>query len=68
MQHCGEHVRMLHDQGVGAMVQPYVKEVDAMGERALTFFNGEFSHAMHKEAVLQQALVRIASRWSRRSN
>lgn len=48
-----EHVHMLHGEGVDAMVQPYVKEIDTMGERALVFFNGNFSHAMRKGAVLQ---------------
>lgn len=48
-----KHVGMLHGEGIDAMVQPYVKEIDTMGERALVFFNGKFSHAVRKGAVLQ---------------
>lgn len=50
-----EHVRMLHRDGIEAMVQTYVKEIDTMGERALIFFDGQFSHAMRKDAVLQKS-------------
>jgi hypothetical protein len=50
-----EHVRMLHREGADAMVQSYVKEIDTMGERALVFFDGKFSHAMRKDAVLQKS-------------
>lgn len=48
-----KHVRMLHGAGVDAMVQPYLKEIDTMGERALVFFDEKFSHAVRKDAVLQ---------------
>ncbi|MGH3912473.1 MAG: hypothetical protein ACRDTC_03535 [Pseudonocardiaceae bacterium] len=51
-----EHVRMLHGEGAEAMVQPYVKEIGTTGERALVFFNGKFSHAIRKGAVLQRAV------------
>jgi hypothetical protein len=47
-----EHIRMLHREGVDAMVRPYLKGIDTMGERALAFFNGSFSHAIRKGAVL----------------
>ncbi len=33
-----------------ALVQPFVREVLAMGERSLVFFDGQFSHAIEKEA------------------
>ncbi|MEU1597830.1 hypothetical protein ABZ468_34560 [Streptomyces sp. NPDC005708] len=54
----GEHataVRQLermHAEGFTAMVQPYVKGIDAGGERALLFFGGRFLHASRKGAVL----------------
>ena len=39
--------------GRTAMVQPYVASVDARGETALpVFFDGAFSHAIHKGALL----------------
>lgn len=50
-----EHVRMLHDEGQVAMVQPYLHEIDSEGERALVFLGGRFSHAMRKAAVLREA-------------
>ena len=34
------------------MVQPYVASVDARGETALLFFDGAFSHAIHKGPLL----------------
>jgi hypothetical protein len=34
------------------MVQPYVASVDARGETALLFFDGRFSHAIHKGPLL----------------
>jgi glutathione synthase/RimK-type ligase-like ATP-grasp enzyme len=50
-----EHVRMLHDEGQVAMVQPYLHEIDAEGERALVFLGGRSSHAVRKGAVLREA-------------
>ena len=34
------------------MVQPYLKRVDEVGETALVFFAGEFSHAIRKGPML----------------
>lgn len=54
----GEHgtaVRQLarmHDEGLTAMVQPYVAGIDVSGERALQFFGGRLLHASRKRAVL----------------
>ncbi|MFD4135208.1 RimK family alpha-L-glutamate ligase [Streptomyces goshikiensis] len=45
------HVRMLHEGGATAMVQPYLERI-VDGERALVFLGGEFSHAMRKGPVL----------------
>ena len=42
-----------HHEGRAAMVQPYHPSVDTMGETALVFLAGEFSHAAHKWAVLR---------------
>ena len=38
--------------GRDAMIQPYVTSVDEMGERGLVFIDGEFSHAIRKNAML----------------
>jgi glutathione synthase/RimK-type ligase-like ATP-grasp enzyme len=46
-------VAAIHATGRTAMVQPYVASVDARGETALLFFDGAFSHAIHKSALLR---------------
>ena len=38
--------------GRTAMVQPYLHGVDELGETALIFFDGRFSHALRKAALL----------------
>jgi glutathione synthase/RimK-type ligase-like ATP-grasp enzyme len=48
----GKHVRQLLDRGQTVMVQPYLDAVDTHGETALLYFNGEFSHAIRKAALL----------------
>ncbi|MGW0871925.1 ATP-grasp domain-containing protein [Streptomyces sp. NPDC002740] len=46
------HIHRMHSEGLTAMVQPYMSRIDSSGERALVFFNGEFLHAIRKNAVL----------------
>ncbi len=46
------HVTALHAQGRDVLIQPYVESVDSLGERALIFIDGSFSHAMTKSAML----------------
>ncbi|MFH8799739.1 RimK family alpha-L-glutamate ligase [Streptomyces sp. NPDC017936] len=46
------HLARLHEEGLTAMVQPYVKAIDTGGERALQFFGGRLLHASRKRAVL----------------
>lgn len=46
------HVRALHAAQRDALIQPYVDSVDELGERALVFIDGVFSHAMTKGAML----------------
>lgn len=46
------HVARLHDAGRTAMVQPYVAGVDAAGETALLYVDGELSHAVRKGPML----------------
>jgi O-ureido-D-serine cyclo-ligase len=38
------------------MVQPYVASVDARGETATLFFDGAFSHAIHKGPLLEHGV------------
>lgn len=47
-----EHVRRMHRAGRDVVIQPYVTSVDDVGERALVFIDGAFSHAMTKGAML----------------
>ncbi|MYX33776.1 MULTISPECIES: hypothetical protein [Streptomycetaceae] len=46
------HVARMHDEGITAMVQPYMPRIDTTGERALVFLGGRFLHAIAKNAVL----------------
>ena len=48
-----EHLRMLHGQGLAVLAQPYLDRVDQGGETALLYFDGEFSHAICKGALLR---------------
>ncbi|GAA0723323.1 hypothetical protein Drose_09570 [Dactylosporangium roseum] len=47
-----EHVTRLQRSGRTVMVQPYLADVDTAGETALLYFDGEFSHAIRKGAML----------------
>lgn len=40
------------DSGRTVMVQPEIASVSTSGEKALIFFDGEFSHAVHKGPIL----------------
>jgi glutathione synthase/RimK-type ligase-like ATP-grasp enzyme len=46
------HLRSLRDAGRTAMVQPYLSAVDGVGETALVYCDGEFSHAGRKAQIL----------------
>jgi glutathione synthase/RimK-type ligase-like ATP-grasp enzyme len=46
------HLAHMHEEGLTAMVQPYLAGIDVSGERALQFFGGRFLHASRKGAVL----------------
>jgi glutathione synthase/RimK-type ligase-like ATP-grasp enzyme len=48
----GEHVALLHRAGRTAMLQPYLASVDAVGETALIYLDGRFSHAVAKGPML----------------
>lgn len=51
------HMQMLHAGGRTVLVQPYLADVDTVGETALLYFAGEFSHAITKGAMLPQGTV-----------
>jgi glutathione synthase/RimK-type ligase-like ATP-grasp enzyme len=46
------HLARMHAEGLTAMVQPYLSDIDVSGERALQFFGGRLLHASRKGAVL----------------
>ncbi|HEX2904290.1 MAG TPA: hypothetical protein VHO01_12610 [Jatrophihabitans sp.] len=47
-----KHAEHLQGDGRTVMVQPYLTDVDAIGETALIFIEGRFSHAICKSALL----------------
>lgn len=47
-----EHAARLQVAGRDVLLQPYIDSVDVLGERAVIFIDGEFSHAMTKGAML----------------
>jgi glutathione synthase/RimK-type ligase-like ATP-grasp enzyme len=46
------HAATLHAAGRTVMVQPYLAGVDDVGETTLVYFDGRFSHAVRKGAML----------------
>jgi hypothetical protein len=52
-----EHVAMLHAAGRTVLIQPYLGDVDVVGETALVYLDGVFSHAVTKGAMLPRGAV-----------
>ncbi|MDA0371004.1 MAG: hypothetical protein O3C62_12040 [Actinomycetota bacterium] len=50
-----DHVVSLTSKGRGAMVQPYLAEVDRLSETGIVFLAGQFSHAFSKGPLLATA-------------
>ena len=46
------HIAPLSAAGRSVMLQPYLESVDTLGETALMYFDGRFSHAIRKGALL----------------
>lgn len=46
------HLRRLSELGLTAMVQPYIAQVDEIGETGVYLFGGAVSHAIRKSAAL----------------
>jgi len=55
-----QHSRRLLEAGRTVMVQRYLASVDAVGERAHVFISGEYSHSVHKGAMLDGPDVGVA--------
>ena len=49
-----EHASRLLAAGQTVMVQPYLHSIDEVGETALMFIDGEFSHAVRKQPMLAE--------------
>ena len=47
------HADVLLQDGRSVLVQPYLDQVDSVGETALIFFDGVFSHAIRKGPLLR---------------
>lgn len=47
------HIARLLEQNRSVMLQPYLRSVDQAGETALIYFDGQFSHAIRKGALLR---------------
>lgn len=54
------HLRRLIGGGRSALMQPYLPSVDAHGETALLFFDGEYSHAIRKGPLLARGAAPAA--------
>ncbi len=46
------HLRRLLSAGGTALVQPYMRSIDELGETDLIYVDGRFSHAIRKESLL----------------
>ena len=46
------HLGILLDAGFVAMVQPYQRFIDELGETGMVYFNGQLSHSFRKGAIL----------------
>ena len=46
------HIARLLDAGRSVLIQPYLASVDHQGETGLVYFDGNFSHAIRKAALL----------------
>ena len=51
------HIERLHADGRAAMVQPYIAAVDDVGEAALMFFGGQYSHGIRKGPILNGTIT-----------
>lgn len=59
------HVERLVADGREVMLQPYIPSVDQRGETGLIYFDGAFSHAIRKGALLRAPGVATDELWAR---
>jgi glutathione synthase/RimK-type ligase-like ATP-grasp enzyme len=59
------HVAALHGAGQTVLLQPYQRAADTTGETAMVFFGGQFSHAVHKAALLEPGQGPADALWER---
>ena len=59
------HVAALHEAGQTVLLQPYQQAADTAGEIAMVFFGGQFSHAVHKAALLEPDRGPAEALWER---
>jgi glutathione synthase/RimK-type ligase-like ATP-grasp enzyme len=59
------HVASLHAAGQTVLLQPYQRAVDTAGETAMVFFGNQFSHAVHKAALLDADAGITDALWER---
>jgi hypothetical protein len=57
------HVEQLHAAGRTVLLQPYLSDVDTVGERALIYLDGRFSHAVTKGPMLPAGTVHPVDGW-----
>jgi hypothetical protein len=62
------HAAGLHALGRTVIVQPYLEEVDTVGETAMVYFGGSFSHAIRKGAMLPEPMVHPVGEGSSRAH
>ncbi len=58
-----EHAKALHAADRTVLVQPYVEAVDTVGETALIYFAGRFSHAVGKGPMLPAGTTHPVDGW-----
>jgi hypothetical protein len=58
-------VAALHAEGRDVLIQPYIDSVDPLGERALVFVDGQYTHAMTKGALLNVPVAERDFRYRR---
>lgn len=59
------HAARLLGEGRDVMVQPYLDSVDEVGETGMLFFDGEYSHAFRKGALLTDGPAKVEGLYAR---
>ena len=59
------HAEQLHAAGYATLTQPYLESVETSGETALMYFEGNFSHAIRKGALLASGIPAVEGLFAR---